>query len=205
MAYNRKDAVYDRAKAAGYRSRAAYKLRELAERYGLIRRGDRVLDLGAWPGGWMQVAAELCGPRGRVVGVDLQAIEPIPLANVAFVQGDVEDAAVRRRLGDLAQGRLDVVLSDMSPKLTGVRARDEAHAVELAHTALALVDEMLAPHGRLLMKVFMNEESKEILQRARSRFRTVKLTRPDATRKGSTEIYLVALDHRPSGSTSATS
>src|SRR6185436_8021993 len=100
-----------RAKAAGYRSRAAYKLRELAERYALIRRGDRVLDLGAWPGGWMQVAAELCGPRGRVVGVDLQAIEPIPLANVAFVQGDVEDAAVRRRLGDLAQGRLDVVLS----------------------------------------------------------------------------------------------
>lgn len=196
MAYKRKDAFYDRAKAAGYRSRAAYKLRELAQRYQLIRRGERVLDLGAWPGGWLQVAAELSGPQGYVIGVDPEPIEPLQLANVRFIRGSAEEPAVRESLRGLVQSGVDVVLSDMAPKLTGVRERDEARALELARAALTVADEVLRPHGRLLMKLFMSEECKEIVERARSRFCTVKLTRPEATRKGSTEIYLIALDYR---------
>ena len=169
MTYKRKDAFYDRAKAAGYRSRAAYKLRELAARYSLIRRGDRVLDLGAWPGGWLQVAAELVGPQGRVVGVDLQRIEPLGLANVVLLEGDIEDATVRERLPSAARGPIDVVLSDMAPSERHPRPRRGARARSRRDGARGR-RRAVRPHGRLLVKLFMSEEARAIVDQARRVF-----------------------------------
>jgi 23S rRNA (uridine2552-2'-O)-methyltransferase len=195
MAYQRKDAFYARAKQAGYRSRAAYKLLELARRYRLIRRGDRVVDLGAWPGGWLQVAAELAGPQGRVVGVDLRPIDQLG-GTVATIAGDARDEAVQERMRTLCGGRVDVVLSDMAPALSGVRDRDIAQATELAEAALAIAIRLLAPGGRLLLKLFTAPETDAVVAAARQRFATVKLTRPEASRKGSAELYLVGADFR---------
>lgn len=196
MAYQRKDSFYARAKEAGYRSRAAYKLLELARRYQLIRRGDHVVDLGAWPGGWLQVAAELTGPQGRVVGVDLQAIQSLP-APVTTIVGDACDAAVQASVRERCGGRVDVVLSDMAPKLSGIRDRDVAQAIALAEAALAVAEHLLAPGGRLLIKLFTAPETDAVVAAARRRFQTVKLTRPEATRKGSAEMYLVGSGFRP--------
>ena len=124
--YKRKDAFYKKAKQAGYRSRAAYKLRELSHSFGLLRPGQRVIDLGAWPGGWLQVAAELVGPQGRVIGIDLVPIAPLKTDNVTVIQGDATDPDQQRRLLSLLDGPADILLSDMAPKLSGVRERDEA-------------------------------------------------------------------------------
>ena len=203
MAYKRKDAFYERAKQAGYRSRAAYKLAELDDRYRLIRRGDRVLDVGAWPGGWLQVAAARCGGEGIVIGVDTEPIEPLGLANVRIIAASVLDGALAERLAAVGPDRFDVFLSDLAPKLTGVRATDEVRARELAESATALAERLLRPGGRMLMKLFMGEETRPIVERIRARFRTVKLTKPEATRRGSMEMYLIALDHLASGSSGA--
>ena len=196
MAYKRKDAFYERAKQAGYRSRAAYKLAELDDRYRLMRRGDRVLDLGAWPGGWLQVAAARCGREGTIIGVDTATIDPLGLVNVRTIAASVLDPAFERHLAAVAPDRFDVLLSDLAPKLTGVRATDEARARELAEAALTVAERILRPGGRMLMKLFMGEETRPIVERARARFRTVKLTKPEATRRGSMEMYLIALEHR---------
>jgi 23S rRNA (uridine2552-2'-O)-methyltransferase len=193
VGYRRRDAVYLRAKAAGYRARSAYKLAELDRRFGLLRRGDVVVDLGAWPGGWLQVALERVGPTGRVVGVDLRPVEPLPAPNLELVVGDVRDpaviATVRRRLGAPA----DVVLCDLAPKLSGVRATDEAHAEALTDAVLAALPRLLRHGGRLLMKVFMGPSHRSTVERLRDLFEVVRTTRPAATRAGSAETYVACL------------
>lgn len=197
--YQRKDAFYARAKASGYRSRAAFKLRELAQRSRLFRHGDHVVDLGAWPGGWLQVAAELVGPDGVVVGVDLRPIVPLPNRNVVTLVGDINADAVQEQIVRACHRRVDVILSDLAPKLSGVRARDQAQSRALADCAAALADKVLNPHGRLVMKVFMSEDLQDFLGQLRERFTSVRTTRPDATRKGSAEIYVIATDHTRRG------
>jgi 23S rRNA (uridine2552-2'-O)-methyltransferase len=196
VTYQRKDAHYRRARAEGYRARSVYKLAELDRRYRILRRGDAVVDLGAWPGGWLQLALERVGGEGRVVGVDLVAIDTIPAPNVELLRADVRDAdtadAILERLGR----RADVVLSDLAPKLTGVRATDDARSEELNETTLALLPRLLAPAGRLVMKTFMGAGFEATLRAARARFADVKTTRPDATRRGSSELYVVGLRFR---------
>jgi 23S rRNA (uridine2552-2'-O)-methyltransferase len=193
LVYRRKDAFYTRAKAAGYRSRAAFKLLQLVKRVRLIRRGDRVLDLGAWPGGWLQVAADLVGPGGKVVGIDLRPIEPLPQKHVTTVVGDVADRLAQQQMLEACEGQVDVLLSDLAPKLSGVRARDEAQAEALAHVALALADQVLTPGGKLVMKLFTGEAATQLLRELRARFASVRTTRPEATRRGSAEIYAIAV------------
>jgi 23S rRNA (uridine2552-2'-O)-methyltransferase len=190
--YQRKDAFYVRARAVGYRSRAAFKLEELAQRSHLFRRGDRVVDLGAWPGGWLQVAARSVGPTGSVIGIDLQPIDPLPEKNVITLTGDVTDAEVVRRVEDTCGGRADVVLSDLAPKLSGVRARDDVRARALAESTLDLAERILKPGGTLVVKLFMSDELSCFVARLRTCFAGVRTTRPEATRKGSAEIYAVA-------------
>ncbi len=191
--YRRKDHFHSRAKASGYRSRAAYKLLELTDRFRLIRRGDRVVDLGAWPGGWLQVAAERVGRDGVVVGVDLTPIDPIPGGIVTSIRGDAREAAVQETILRRCGGAADVVLSDMAPKLSGIRATDEARSAELAEAALAISAALLAPGGRLLLKIFMSADSERFVAALRERFREVRTVRPEATRKHSAELYVVAL------------
>jgi 23S rRNA (uridine2552-2'-O)-methyltransferase len=196
--YRRKDAYYERAKAAGYRSRAAFKLLELAQRYRLIQRGDHVVDLGAWPGGWLQVAATLVGERGRVVGVDLVAIGPLSTPVVTCLRGDVNDPAVQDEIIARSGGRIDVVLSDMAPKLSGIRATDTARGETLAQSAADLAHRILRREGRLLLKMFSSAETDALIARLRPCFQSVKVTRPQASRAGSAELYVIGLGHRPS-------
>jgi 23S rRNA (uridine2552-2'-O)-methyltransferase len=190
--YRRKDTFYARAKAAGYRSRAAFKLQQLVKRGRLLRRGDCVVELGAWPGGWLQVVAAQVGPKGRIVGVDLQAIETLPETNVITLVGDVSDLRTQERAREACDGRADVLLSDLAPKLTGVRARDEAQTQALADSVIQWVECILKPQGTLVIKLFMGHGLPQYLARLRTLFRDVQLTRPEATRKGSAELYAVA-------------
>ena len=199
MRYRRKDAYYRRARAAGYRARSAYKLAELDRRFGLLGPGDFVVDLGAWPGGWLQVVLERVGPLGRVVGVDVVAPAPLSASNVVLVTGDVRDpltsAAVVTHLGR----RADVVLSDLAPKLTGVRATDEARCADLTQAALAALPVLLRPGGRFLMKLFTGLGDEPLGAELRQRFAEVRLTRPEATRRGSAELYAFGLRYGGAG------
>ena len=196
MTYERKDAHYRRARAEGYRARSVYKLTELDRRWRLLRRGDAVIDLGAWPGAWLQLARERVGAEGRVVGVDLARIDKLPAPNVAVVVGDVRDPATVDILLERLGRPADVVLSDLAPKLTGIRATDEARSQELNETTLALLPRLLAPGGRFVMKTFMSGDFEATLRAARALFDEVKTTRPDATRRGSSELYVIALGFR---------
>jgi 23S rRNA (uridine2552-2'-O)-methyltransferase len=196
VAYERKDAYYKRAKAEGYRSRAAFKLLELNRRYKLMRPGDRVVDLGSWPGGWVQVAAECVGERGRVVGVDLVALDPLPQPWVSLFCADLRDENVRARIASEIGGRADLVLSDMAPKLSGIRDRDEAQATELARLALDCARHLLRPGGRALVKLFDGSETKQVIDEFRTCFSSVSSIRPEATRKGSSELYAHASGFR---------
>jgi 23S rRNA (uridine2552-2'-O)-methyltransferase len=194
--YQRKDTFYTRAKAAGYRSRAAFKLQQLAQRARLLRPGDCVVELGAWPGGWLQVAAEQVGPRGKVVGVDLQAIQPLPEPNITTVVGDITDEHTQVQVAQACGGRADVLLSDLAPKLTGIRARDAAQTQALADCVLKLAAHILKPDGKLVVKLFASERLRPYVAQLRTLFRDVHLTRPEATRKGSAEMYAVASGFR---------
>jgi len=191
VSYDRKDAPYRQAKAAGYRARSAYKLIQLDDRFRLLRRGDLVADLGAWPGAWLQVAAERVGPRGRVVGIDLVAIEPLRSPNVTCVVGDVRDPTAIATVRDHLGGPASVVLCDLSPKLSGVRATDDAIASELTSAALDATALLLRPHGRLLVKLFMSPDYAAHVARLKTSFAEVRTTRPEASRRGSSELYAV--------------
>jgi 23S rRNA (uridine2552-2'-O)-methyltransferase len=197
VAYERHDAHFRRARAAGYRARSAYKLIELDDRFRILRTGDRVADLGAWPGAWLQVAAERVGPAGRVVGIDLSAVTPLGAPHVAVLVGDVRDpdaiAAVVAALG----GPAGVLLSDLAPKLTGIRDTDEARVTELAGAALDAAPRLLRPGGQMLMKLFMNSDFPALIARMRTTFAQVKTTKPEAIRRGSSEVYAAGLGYRP--------
>jgi 23S rRNA (uridine2552-2'-O)-methyltransferase len=192
VTYERKDVHFRRAKAEGLRARSAYKLAELDDRHRLFRRGHRVVDLGAWPGGWAQVAAERIGPAGRLVAVDLVRLDPLPLAHVVLITGDVRDPTVVTSVHDAMGGLADVVLSDVAPKLTGIRSTDEARCAELVQTILGVLPRLLRPDGRAVVKVFMGPDYQAVLTQLRGVFRDVKTTRPEATRRASAELYVIA-------------
>lgn len=198
MAYQPKDAFYRRAKREGYRSRAAYKLLELNQRFRVIKPADRVVDLGAAPGGWLQVAAELAGPKGKVVGVDLQPITPFREPNVIVLQDNITSKECIERIRELLAGLANCVISDVSPRLTGIRDTDISRSIELARTALEAACDLLGPGGNFLVKIFMSEELGALFVEIKERFRSVDRTRPEATRKGSSEIYLCARGYRGS-------
>jgi len=193
--YRRKDTFHQRAKREGYRSRAAYKLVEIQRRAQVLRRGQRVIDLGSWPGGWMQVAAREVGPTGTVVGVDLAAIEPpLEFANAIALVGDLAQPAVRKAVLEAAGGPADVLLSDAAPKLTGVRATDRAHEESLLAAIEVGLPELLKPGGALVLKLMEGPEAQAAEQRLRARFASARSLRPDASRKGTTERYWIGIN-----------
>ena len=195
--YQRKDAFHQRAKREGFRSRAAYKLQEIQRRTQVLRRGQRVIDLGCWPGGWLQVAAAEVGPSGRVVGVDLTAIDPpVEFANAIALIGDLAQPAVREAVLAAAGGRADVLLSDAAPKLTGVRATDRAHEESLLAAIESALPELLQPGGALVLKLMEGPEAQAAEQRLRARFAGARSLRPDASRKGTTERYWIGTGFR---------
>jgi 23S rRNA (uridine2552-2'-O)-methyltransferase len=192
MSYNPHDRYYKKAKQEGYRSRAAYKLLELQQRYRLLRPGDKVVDLGAAPGGWLQVAAKIIGQNGKVIGVDPQAMQPFPERNVTLLLGDIGAGEIQSKIAELLAGSADAVISDMAPKLSGVRDADIARAVELNRLALALAVRLLRPGGSLLVKSFMNNALHQYTAELKRYFSDVQRTKPEATRQGSSEFYFLA-------------
>ena len=195
--YDRKDAYHQRAKREGYRSRAAYKLEEIQQRARLLKRGQRVVDLGCWPGGWLQVAGKIVGPTGRVVGVDLAPLEgAIEYENVFAIQGDFTDLPVLEGILEQLGARADVVLSDAAPKLTGIRAADRAREGALLEGVEAALPTLLAPGGSLLAKLLECPEAHAFELRIKKTFDQAKAQRTKATRKGSTERYLLARGYR---------
>ena len=190
------DPYVRKARAQGYRSRAAFKLIEVNSRERLLIPGFRVADLGAAPGGWSQVAAEKVGPRGKVVAIDLLEVAPLP--GVTVLRGDFRDAALQAALAaELAGGKFDLVLSDLSPNLSGIASADQARSAELADAALEFSRAQLKPEGALLMKVFQGSEFASLHARTKRLFRTVRVLKPAASRGESAETYLLGRALKP--------
>jgi len=185
------DEYVQRARREGYRSRAAFKLLEILEKDPVLRPGQVVVDLGAAPGGWSQVAAARVGPGGRVVALDL--LEMAPLPGVEFLQGDFREASVLNRLTELLEGRpVDVVLSDMAPNISGIDAVDQPRAMYLCELALDFADQTLRPGGALVTKVFQGEGFDAYVRDLKARFGRLVARKPKASRPRSREVYLVA-------------
>jgi 23S rRNA (uridine2552-2'-O)-methyltransferase len=194
MAYNPQDSYYKKAKQEGYRSRAAYKLLELQQRFRLMRPGDVVVDLGAAPGGWLQVAAKFVGQSGKVIGIDLQPIERLREPNIIFFQGDITSPEISKKISELVDGKVHCVLSDLAPRLSGIRDADAARCLELNRTALTVATALLRPGGSFLAKGFVNQELHTFTLELKQHFHSVQRTRPEATRQGSSEFYFFAKD-----------
>ncbi len=189
------DPFVKRREQAGLRSRAAFKLEELLARDRLLKQGQVVLDLGATPGGWSQVVAPMVGPQGLVVAVDILPMEPLP--GVTFIRGDATEAQVeeeiRAALGDRA---VDLVISDMAPNLTGIRAVDEARSVLLAEQVLHLAQNFLRDGGTMVIKLFQHNDTEVFVREARQHFAAIARRKPAASRSQSREFYLVATGFR---------
>jgi len=188
---HRRDQYYRKAKRENYRSRAAYKLKEIDFKYDLIRPGDRVVDLGASPGGWSQVAAELVGDEGEVYALDLARF--LPIERVTFIRGDIrKDSVVARLLEHIPQGA-DVVLSDMAPNISGNYSYDHARSVDLCDHALAFASQVLKEGGNFVTKVFYGDMTKGLVSMVHRSFDEVHVTHPKATRSTSSEVYVIGL------------
>jgi 23S rRNA (uridine2552-2'-O)-methyltransferase len=195
---NGKDHYYNKSKQEGYRTRAAYKLQQIDERFDLLFGGATVVDLGAAPGGWLQVAAEEAGARGRVVGVDFQRIDDIEdvEAGVETIRGDMTDEDTRERVRDVAgAGGVDVVISDMAPNMTGEYNLDHARSVHLARQALDTARELLANGGHFAVKVFDGQDFEDFLADVEDEFSFTATYTPDASRDSSSELYVVAKNY----------
>lgn len=192
LSERRSDPYYRKAKKKGYRSRAAFKLKQLNRRFKFLEGANYILDLGAAPGGWLQVASEAIGDDGLVVGVDLERIRPLRLKNVRTLIGDVTDEETVKRIRDAFPGSVDVVLSDMSPDLSGVWEVDHLRQIHLTRRALRIAEGIMKPDGWVVLKVFQGSDYRKFLDDVRDLFGFVKVVKPLASRKGSAEIYVVA-------------
>lgn len=185
------DPFVQMAQKDGYRSRAAYKLLEINEKDRLFKPGMVVVDLGATPGGWCQVAAREVGRTGKVIGLDLLPLDP--LAGVDFIQGDFREESVLKQLHELLAGRqVGLVISDMAPNMSGVATADLARALYLAELAMEFAVEQLQPDGHFLVKVFQGAGFEAYLKLMRSHFSKVATRKPKASRDRSSELYLLA-------------
>lgn len=190
MARDQKDHYYWKAKDEGYRARSAYKLKQINEKFHLIKKGDFVVDLGAAPGGWLQVARELSGKEGRVVGVDLEQIEPIP--GVVTFRADITEESTVNLVKDALGGDADVVICDAAPNLSGAWDVDHARSIDLSRSALAIAKKLLKPRGNFLVKVFQGDMFPGFLADVKKEFSSVQAHSPAASRKESAETYIVA-------------
>ncbi|MDY0019139.1 MAG: RlmE family RNA methyltransferase [Anaerolineae bacterium] len=192
--HQEKDPYFQKAKAEGYRARSAYKLLQIQEKFRILRPGAVVVDLGAAPGSWSQVAARIVGPKGRVIAIDIQEMEPIP--GVILLQGDMTDLEVQDEIIETVGRRADVVMSDAAPFTTGVKLRDHVLSMELARAALAVAKALLHPGGSLVIKVFQGEDLPDVIREVKMAFHPVKTHTPDATRKESWEQFIVAQGYK---------
>jgi len=198
-----KDKYYNMAKQEGYRARSAYKLQQLDETAGLLAEGRTVVDLGAAPGGWLQVAAERVGEHGTVVGVDRQRIDELeePEPSVEYIRGDMTKDSTKAKVREVVGeenglgGPVDVVISDMAPNMTGEYQLDHARSVHLVRQAFEVATELLDTGGDFAAKVFDGQDLDDLIADIEQEFEYVREVRPDASRDSSSELYLVAKHH----------
>lgn len=188
----RTDPYHRRAKELGYRSRAAFKLKQLNARFGFLDGARYVLDIGAAPGGWLQVSSEAVGEDGLVVGVDIEKVKPLDLGNVKTIVGDIMEEETLERVKKLFEGEIDVVLSDLSPKVSGAWEVDHYRQIELSRMAMKISGDLLKLDGWFVLKVFQGSEYEGFLNDLREAYSYVKVVKPRASRKESAEIYVVA-------------
>jgi 23S rRNA (uridine2552-2'-O)-methyltransferase len=194
--YQPKDHYFRKAKQRGLRARSAFKIEEIAGRFGLFKRGAKVLDLGAAPGGFLQVIAEQVGPTGVVIGVDLSPIRPIQQPQVKTAVLDVLDQTFADKLRSIYESEFDVVTSDLAPKMSGIKSADQALSLRLASSALEIATARGRAGSHFVAKLFQGGEFEQFRDRVRQLYREVKVVRPEATRGGSSEVYVVGLSKR---------
>ncbi len=188
------DPYVARAKREGYRSRAAFKLLEIDEKYKILKPGQKIVDLGAAPGGWSQIAAKVAGPKGKVVGIDLLPIDP--MAGVEFIQLDFLDESAPGKLIEMLGGPADIVMSDMAANTTGHKKTDHLRIIGLAEAAIYFAREILAPGGAFVAKVFQGGTENQLLADLKRDFAVVRHVKPAASRADSAELYVLATGFR---------
>lgn len=189
----KKEHYYKMAKKEKYRSRASYKLLQLNKKFRIIKARDYVVDLGAAPGGWSQVALEIVGEEGKVVAVDLQRIRPFEENNFVQITGDFTKKDVIDKIEIELGWGADVILSDAAPKLTGIKDIDQLKSVDIVENVLKISDSILKIGGNMVVKIFQGEGFEEYLKKVKKEFKIVKTTKPPSSKKGSMEMYLIAM------------
>lgn len=193
----KKDQYYRLAKIKGYRSRAAYKLLQTNRSYSMIRPQDKVVDLGSHPGGWLQIAREVVGPEGLVIGVDVKHIEPLSYTNVKLLKLDIYSADIVDKILAESKGPVDTVISDLAPSIIGSWDVDHARQVDLARTAFEVAKEILRQGGNVLIKLFQGPELRDFQDEATPLFKQSRLLKPKASRPESSEVYFLGLGFKP--------
>ncbi|MGZ7118123.1 MAG: RlmE family RNA methyltransferase [Methanobacterium sp.] len=188
-----KEHYYKMAKKEKYRSRASYKLLQLNKRYKIIRNSDYIIDLGAAPGGWSQVALDIVGKEGKVIAVDIQRIKPFDEDNFAQITGDFTESGIIDKIEDEIGRDADVILSDAAPKLTGIKDIDQLKSIDIVENALKIADSILKIGGSMIIKVFQGEGFEDYLKKVKRKFKIVKTTKPPSSKKGSIEMYIIAI------------
>ncbi|MEM2896876.1 MAG: RlmE family RNA methyltransferase [Candidatus Bathyarchaeia archaeon] len=192
----RKDYFYRLAKEKGYRSRAAFKLLEIVKIYRLIKPGYKVVDLGAAPGGWLQVTSNFVGKNGYVLGIDVKPIEPLNQENVETLTMDIEDPTVIDAIMRKTRGKVNVALSDISPKISGIYEMDHYRQICLAKRSLEIARSVLIKGGAFFIKVFDGPELKGFIKDVKESFKKVKLIKPKASRSRSSELYVLGMEFK---------
>ena len=192
---SKKDQFRRLAQDQGYRSRSAFKLKQINQSYRILNKGDCIVDIGCAPGGWMQIALPEVGTKGKVIGVDIKKIEP--LSNAFIIQGNIEDEHVTDNILKISNSCVDVVLSDLSPNVSGNWELDHARQIDLTRNALRLSSIILKKRGKAVFKVFQGDMLNELVVELKKKFKKVILTKPTASRQVSSEIYLICLDYNP--------
>lgn len=194
LADARKDQYRRLAKDQGYRARSAYKLLQLNESYRILKKGSKVVDLGCAPGGWLQVATKEVGPTGKVVGIDIKPVEPVPSAVV--LQGSIEDPAMLEKVAVALDGKADLVLSDLAPNVSGMWEIDHARQISLSTIALDFARRVLRNGGSAVFKVFEGDMLKDFKAELGKVFDRVLLSKPSASRQQSSELYIICLNFK---------
>jgi 23S rRNA (uridine2552-2'-O)-methyltransferase len=198
--YNRKDSFFNEAQEQGYRSRAAFKLLEIQEKFKVIRSNDYVVDLGCWPGSWLQVFSKIVGAKGKVVGIDIVETEPLGLDNTILITENVNNAFIFELLySNLGGKKADVLASDMSPKLTGIREKDEYETLVCAERAMHIAHKILRSQGNLIIKLFKNEASSQFCKKYGSSFKNFQRAELKSTRTTSNEFYFIGKGFKAHG------
>ena len=186
------DPYHKKAKLEGYRARSAFKLKQMDNKFKFLKPGVTVLDIGAAPGGWLQIVSERIGEKGLVIGVDLDEIRSLDLENVKTIQGDIRDEETQKKIRSFVGKRLDVVIADIAPNVSGNWDIDQYNQLELARMSMTIAKRLLYRKGWFITKVFQGIDYEEFLRDVKASFKKVKVFKPSASRKSSAEIYLIS-------------